>query len=67
MLRPFTVRLLRDAGIGAGMRVLDAGCGTGDVTALAAELVGAGGAVVGVDRSGEVLATARARAEGCGR
>lgn len=32
ILRPVTDRLLRDAGIGPGMTVLDAGCGTGDVT-----------------------------------
>jgi SAM-dependent methyltransferase len=63
MLRPYTERLLREAGIGPGMRVLDAGCGTGDVAFLAAGLVGPGGAVVGVDRAAEVLATARSRAE----
>lgn len=36
ILRPFTERLLRDAGIGPGMAVLDAGCGTGDLTLLVA-------------------------------
>jgi hypothetical protein len=30
-LRPFTERLLHDAGIRPGLRVLDVGCGTGDV------------------------------------
>jgi len=30
MLRPITERLLRSAGIDAGMRVLDLGCGAGD-------------------------------------
>jgi SAM-dependent methyltransferase len=43
------------------MRVLDAGCGTGDVTLLAAELVGPDGLVVGVDRAPAVLETAAAR------
>jgi SAM-dependent methyltransferase len=66
ILRPHSERLLRDAGIGPGQRVLDVGCGTADVTLLVAELVGAGGEVVGVDRAAEVLATARTRALGRG-
>jgi SAM-dependent methyltransferase len=66
VLRSFTERLLSDAGIGPGMRVLDAGCGTGDVSVLAAERVGPQGSVVGIDRSPEALATARARAEANG-
>jgi 2-polyprenyl-3-methyl-5-hydroxy-6-metoxy-1,4-benzoquinol methylase len=32
ILRPFTERLLRNAEIGPGMRVLDLGCGAGDVS-----------------------------------
>ncbi len=59
LFRPATERLLRDAGIGAGQRVLDVGCGTGSVTSLAAERVGPSGSVVGIDRSPDVLATAR--------
>jgi ubiquinone/menaquinone biosynthesis C-methylase UbiE len=62
MLRPITERLLRGAGIAPGMRVLDLGCGAGDVSMLAAELVGAAGSVVGIDRSQEVIAVARERA-----
>ena len=58
-LRPHTERLFRDAGIGPGMRVLDVGCGTGDVSVLLADLVGPFGEVVGVDRSALVLATAK--------
>ena len=53
MLRPITERLLRNAGIDAGMRVLDLGCGAGDVSMLAAELVGPQGSIVGIDRSQE--------------
>ncbi len=57
-----TERLLRDAGVGAGMRVLDVGCGTGDVTCLAASLVGDEGLVVGIDRNERALVRARTRA-----
>jgi SAM-dependent methyltransferase len=57
-----TGELLRAAGIGPGMRVLDAGCGPGDVTFLAARLVGPHGSVVGVDRSPEAIQLAKWRA-----
>jgi SAM-dependent methyltransferase len=60
-LRPFTERLLAAAGIGRGMRVLDVGCGTGDVTLLAAEFVGPEGHVLAVDRASAVLETAASR------
>jgi ubiquinone/menaquinone biosynthesis C-methylase UbiE len=66
MLRPITERLLRSAGIDAGMRVLDLGCGAGGVSMLAANLVGPAGSVVGVNRSQEVLNVARARAQEAG-
>ena len=39
-----TRRLLRDAGLFNGMKVLDIGSGAGDVAFAAAELVGSGGA-----------------------
>jgi SAM-dependent methyltransferase len=51
------------AGIRPGMRVLDLGCGAGDVAFVAADLVGSDGHVVGVDRLPEALAQARLRAE----
>jgi 2-polyprenyl-3-methyl-5-hydroxy-6-metoxy-1,4-benzoquinol methylase len=66
ILRPLTERFFRDAGIGRGMQVLDVGCGVGDVTCLAAELVGSMGGVVGVDFAAPVLSTARARARSRG-
>jgi SAM-dependent methyltransferase len=62
----FTRRLLEDAGITEGMKVLDVGSGAGDVALLAAELVGPTGSVVGVDQDPGVLDTARARAEASG-
>jgi SAM-dependent methyltransferase len=46
-----TEEVLRRAGVEPGMRVLDVGCGTGDVLFLATRLVGPTGAVLGVDRS----------------
>jgi ubiquinone/menaquinone biosynthesis C-methylase UbiE len=61
-LRPLTERVLRAAGIGPGMRVLDVGSGVGDVAFLIAELVGPAGEVVGVDLDGAALGKARDRA-----
>ena len=37
---PFTRSMLVEAGLTTGMRVLDIGCGPGDVSLIAAELVG---------------------------
>lgn len=59
---PMTERLLVQAGIGPGMKILDVGCGSGDVSILAARLVGAGGEVVGIDREPRMVAAARDRA-----
>jgi ubiquinone/menaquinone biosynthesis C-methylase UbiE len=66
IVRPITDRLMRNAGIRHGMRVLDLGCGAGDVSLLAAELVGASGTVVGVDRSPEAIGVSRKRARTAG-
>jgi SAM-dependent methyltransferase len=59
---PPTRMIFTEAGIRPGMRVLDLGCGAGDSTFVAADLVGPGGSVVGVDHSPEALARARLRA-----
>lgn len=61
-LNEATESVLRRAGLRPGMRVLDIGCGMGDVSMVAARLVGASGSVVGVDRDSEGLIRARARA-----
>ena len=57
-----TRRVFEAAGIARGMRVLDIGCGAGDVSFLAADIVGPSGFVLGVDRAPEPVAAATARA-----
>jgi cyclopropane fatty-acyl-phospholipid synthase-like methyltransferase len=59
---PFTRHLLQQAGIDVGMRVLDVGCGSGDVTFLVSDLVGPEGEVIGADRSARAVEWASARA-----
>ena len=61
MLRPITERLLSSAGLKEGMRVLDIGCGPGDVSMLIADLVGPAGSVVGIDPSRAAIDAARQR------
>jgi SAM-dependent methyltransferase len=60
---PLTRRLLREAGLAPGMRVLDLGSGAGNVTRLAAQLVGPHGAVVGVERDPAAVELARRRTD----
>lgn len=62
LIDPVTRRFFVGAGVGAGARVLDVGCGAGDTTFLAADLVGEAGEVVGVDRAPRAIARARDRA-----
>ncbi|WP_167104999.1 class I SAM-dependent methyltransferase [Mycobacterium sp. DL592] len=57
-----TEHALRLAGLREGMRVLDVGCGPGEVSFLAARIVGPTGSVLGVDADGDVIEFARARA-----
>jgi 2-polyprenyl-3-methyl-5-hydroxy-6-metoxy-1,4-benzoquinol methylase len=59
---PFTCQLFEQAGIGPGMRVLDVGSGAGDVSFLAADLVGPGGSVIGVDCAEVAVEWANTRA-----
>lgn len=61
-LHDLTEDVLRRAGVAPGMRVLDVGCGVGDVSLLAGELVGSSGLVLGVDRSAEAIDVAERRA-----
>jgi ubiquinone/menaquinone biosynthesis C-methylase UbiE len=66
LMAPATRLILEQAGVVAGMRVLDLGTGTGAVARLAAELVGPSGFVVGLDRETDALEAAeqRRRADG---
>lgn len=69
ILRPYTERYFRAAGLREGMRVLDIGSGMGDVAMLAGDIVGPGGQVLGIDFDGSALefATRRAVQHGCSR
>jgi ubiquinone/menaquinone biosynthesis C-methylase UbiE len=61
ILRGFLASAFRAAGVGPGMRVLDLGCGVGDVAMLAADLVGPSGSVTGIDRDAASVAWATKR------
>ena len=61
MYSSLTRRMLTQAGLTNGMKVLDIGSGAGDVAMAAAELAGPEGRVVGVDVNPEILETARDR------
>ena len=60
---PTTEQLLSSVGLRAGMRCLDLGCGSGDVTLNMAALVGEGGEVVGVDADRAILRLAEQEAK----
>ncbi len=62
-LGPATRTILEMAGIKPGMAVLDLGSGAGDVSLLAAEMVGPTGTVVGIDASPDAVARATWRAQ----
>lgn len=65
-LEGVTRRLIHECGIRPGVRVLDIGCGAGDVSMLVADAVGASGAVIGIDREARAIEVARARAAKAG-
>ncbi|HOT00921.1 MAG TPA: methyltransferase domain-containing protein [Acidobacteriota bacterium] len=58
--------VLAEAGLRPGQRILEAGCGTGRITPVVLDLVGANGRVVGMDFSLPMLRQARDRAAAAG-
>jgi ubiquinone/menaquinone biosynthesis C-methylase UbiE len=61
-----TLDVFRRAGIGPGMRVLDVGCGVGDVSFAVRELVGESGEVLGLDRGADAIREAAERVREAG-
>ncbi|HEX5545525.1 MAG TPA: methyltransferase domain-containing protein, partial [Nitrospira sp.] len=59
-------RLVADARLHSGLRVLDSGSGTGYPALLAAQAVGASGSVVGIDLAEHMLAVAERKAKRLG-
>jgi len=59
LLQPVADLLIDRAGIKAGERVLDVGCGSGSTTFAFARAVGPSGHVIGIDISAPMLARAR--------
>lgn len=59
--RPWMLAAWQRAGVSRGNRVLDVGAGPGFATADLAEVVGTGGEVLGLERSGRFVAAARRR------
>ncbi|RJY06929.1 methyltransferase domain-containing protein [Aurantiacibacter aquimixticola] len=55
-------RFFGSVGIGPGMRVLDVGCGDGELSRFVAALTGLDGEIIAIDRSETALAMARSKA-----
>ncbi|HEY1240764.1 MAG TPA: class I SAM-dependent methyltransferase [Bryobacteraceae bacterium] len=66
VLNPLTEGFLVRAGLGPGMRVLDLGCGVGEVALIAARLVAPRGHVTAIDVDAAALEISRARASAAG-
>lgn len=64
--RQLRERLAKLARLAPGESVLDVGCGTGTLALAAKRAVGAGGVVVGIDASSEMIAMADAKASRAG-
>ena len=66
VINPLTDSFLRRAGVSAGMRVLELGCGIGEISLMAARLVGPHGHVHCIDIDGHGLEIARGRTRSAG-
>jgi len=67
LVDPFTRQFFRDAGVAQGMRVLDVGSGAGDTALVVADIVGASGEVLGIDRAPLAVAAAQSRIKSLGK
>lgn len=65
-LSEITAQLLQRTQIAPGMRVLDIGCGNGELSRAVAELVGPEGSVVGLDGSPTAIEAARSATQRTG-
>ena len=65
--KPVAARLVQLAGLKSGMKVLDAGCGSGAATIPAALAVTPGGRVTGIDNAAAMVVRARREAHHAGR
>jgi SAM-dependent methyltransferase len=61
IVAPFGDAAMKAAGPQSGERVIDIGCGCGDTSIEIAQIVGGGGAVLGIDVSRPMLEVARSR------
>jgi 2-polyprenyl-3-methyl-5-hydroxy-6-metoxy-1,4-benzoquinol methylase len=66
VINPLTDNFLRRAGISSGMHVLELGCGIGEVSLIAARLVGPHGHVHSIDIDAAALEIARGRTRSAG-
>lgn len=66
MLAPFVPVLLEGAGLRAGERVVELGCGSGALARAAATAVGPAGSVTGLDISAPLIGLAREASPGVG-
>jgi ubiquinone/menaquinone biosynthesis C-methylase UbiE len=66
LIEEATEDVFRRAGLRSGMHVLDIGSGVGDVSLLAARMVGSDGAVLGIDKAASSVETARRRVAALG-
>ncbi len=66
VLNPLTDSFLRRAGVAGGMRVLEIGCGIGEVSLITARLVGPHGRLHCIDTNSHALETAERRVRSAG-
>ncbi|MGA1864880.1 MAG: class I SAM-dependent methyltransferase [bacterium] len=67
ILGPYSRRFLLDAGLAQGIKVIEFGCGTGNMTKWIAEQIGPAGSIVAVDSSEEQVNIARDRCAKLGK